>query len=189
MPENLTCMCTKYCYMKNILICIFLVQAIAASAQTNKPVAPTLKSILLSQLKSTHNQKEWFVPVNIALDGLTPEQAMWKDSSGNHSIGQLTSHLIFWNQQQLSKFKGEKPAAFDGNNEETFASFNKNSWKATVEKLDKLLTDWETAISQASETTLQSWYATIAHISTHNAYHIGELGILRQVMEAWPNQD
>src|SRR5215510_12508146 len=70
----------------------------------------TLKSILLEQLKTTHNNKDWFVPANIAVQGLTAEQATWTDGKGNHSIGQLANHLVFWNLQVLAKFKGETPA-------------------------------------------------------------------------------
>ncbi|MEP7269213.1 MAG: hypothetical protein ABI844_16450 [Saprospiraceae bacterium] len=82
----------------------------------------TLRSILLEQLKTTHNNKDWFVPINQAIEGLTSEQASWTDGSGNHSIAQLTNHLIFWNQQQLSNFKGEKKGAFSGDNNETFST-------------------------------------------------------------------
>jgi uncharacterized damage-inducible protein DinB len=145
----------------------------------------SLKSVLLLQLKTTHNQKEWFVPVNTALEGLTPEQAMWKDSSGNHSIGQLANHLIFWNAQQLAKFKGLKPDAFSGNNEETFGKPDKKSWAATIQKLDDILTQLEKAIQDADEAKLQSWYSTIANISTHNAYHTGQIIYIRKLQGSW----
>ena len=59
-----------------------------AQDQKAKP-APTLRSILLEQLRSTHNSEEWFVPANIAVEGLTAEQASWTDGKGNHSVGQL----------------------------------------------------------------------------------------------------
>src|SRR5258707_15029441 len=98
------------------LIVVALLFSLFSSYGQNKP-APTLKSILLEQLKTTHNVKDWFVPVNIALEDLTPAQAMWKDSSGNHSIAQLATHLIFWNQEQLLKFKGLPQPPFNGNND------------------------------------------------------------------------
>src|SRR5258708_23999066 len=93
---------------------------------------PNLKQVLLVQLKSTHNVKDWFVPANIAIEGLTAEHAMWNDKSNNHSIGQLTRHLIFWNELQLIAFKEIKGPDFSGNNEETFATFDKNTWSETV---------------------------------------------------------
>ena len=105
--------------MRSSPLLIVLVLALS-STKVQSESAPTLKSILLEQLKGTHNQEEWFVPVKIAISDLTPEQAAWKDETENHSIAQLVNHLIFWNQQQLAKFKGEKPAAFSGDNKETF---------------------------------------------------------------------
>src|SRR5437868_5577606 len=111
--------------MKRIILPVLFFVGTFCMAQS-KP-APTLKSILLEQLKTTHNVKDWFVPVNIALEDLTPEQAMWKDSSGNHSIAQLANHLIFWNQQQLAKFKGLPELPFNGNNDETFSNLDKTT--------------------------------------------------------------
>ncbi|MGC4035279.1 MAG: DinB family protein [Chitinophagaceae bacterium] len=146
---------------------------------------PTLKSILLEQLKSTHNVKDWFVPVNIALEDLTPEQAMWKDSSGNHSVAQLANHLIFWNLEQLDKFKGLPTAPFDGNNDKTFSNLDKASWAATVKRADSVLTAWEKAIETADEKKLNSWYNTIAHINTHNAYHVGQIIFVRKEQGSW----
>src|SRR4030095_13681036 len=108
-------------FMRKLIIILMAIASTAVYAQEKK--APTLKSILLEQLKTTHNVKDWFVPVNIAMEGLTPEQVKWTDGSGNHSIGQLASHLIFWNLQQLNSFKKLPQPAFDGNNDETFNSF------------------------------------------------------------------
>ena len=169
--------------MKKIFLLLMLAAAFAAKAQTNK--TPTLKSILLEQLRSTHTSEEWFVPANIAIDGLTAEQANWKDSNENHSIAQLTTHLIFWNEQSLAKFKGETPAAFDGNNKETFSPVNKDTWAATVKKLDDVLTEWENVIEAVDDAKLASWYSTIAHIGTHNAYHIGQIIYIRKMKGWW----
>ncbi len=147
--------------------------------------AQSLKTVLMEQLKTTHNKKEWFVPVNVALAGLTPEQAMWKDGSGNHSVGQLAYHLLFWNQRELSKFKGEKEAAFSGNNEETFNTFDKNSWNQTVTQLDQILTELEKMVQEADEAKLKSWAPEIANISTHNAYHTGQMIFVRKLQGSW----
>ncbi len=162
---------------------LLLPVAFIARAQNDK--TPTLKSILLEQLKSTHNSEEWFVPANIAIEGLTPEQANWKDSSENHSIAQLTTHLIFWDEQTLAKFKGENPAAFNGDNKETFSPVDKDTWAATVKRLDSVLTELEKAIEAADDAKLMSWYSTVAHIGTHNAYHIGQIIYIRKMKGWW----
>jgi hypothetical protein len=157
--------------MKRILVIAFLQLSCPAFAQN--PQTPALKGILLEQLRTTHSQKDWFVPANTALEGLTPEQASWKDGSGNHSIGQLANHLVFWNRQQLAKFRGEQPPKFSGDNEETFNSFDRKSWNSTVKELDDVLSEWEKAVEASDESKLKSWASTIAHIGTHNAYHKG----------------
>jgi uncharacterized damage-inducible protein DinB len=158
----------------------------ACSNLFSQPKPPTtLRGILLEQLRTTHDQKDWFVPINVSLDGVTAEQAMWKDKSGNHSVGQLANHLLFWNARALAQFKGEKTAAFDGNNEETFNNFDAKTWSATVQKLNQVMVDWEKAVENADEEKLKESASTIAHIGTHNAYHVGQIVYIRRLQGSW----
>lgn len=172
--------------MKCLLSMAFAFFALASRAQNDAP--PTLKSILLEQLKTTHDVKDWFVPPSIAIAGLTPEQANWKDNTENHSIAQLTTHLIFWNLQMLDKFEEKTPDAFDGNNKETFTPVNENTWSATIQRLDSVLKAWESSVEKADDKKLQKWYSTIAHIGTHNAYHTGQIIYIRK-MKGWWDAD
>ena len=147
--------------------------------------AQSLKSILVNQLKTTHDKQEWFVPVKIALEGVTAEQAVWNDDSGNHSIGQLAHHLLFWNERVLVKLKGEQQAPFDGSNEKTFDSFNKAQWEQTVKRLSEVLQEFESMIQNGDEDFLKTWAETIANISTHNAYHTGQIIFVRKLQGSW----
>lgn len=165
-----------------VLLTLALFGSFACYAQ-EKP--STLKGVLLEQLRTTHNQKDWFVPAKTALEGLTPDQASWKDKSGNHSIGQLANHLVFWNNQQLAKFKGQVPPKYSGKNDETFTSFDAKSWAATVQQLDEVLGAWEKAVEGADDQKLKEWSSTIAHIGTHNAYHIGQILYIRRLQGSW----
>src|SRR5947208_7780572 len=115
--------------IKNISMSLPVLVAIAllgpVRAQDNQNKKPTtLREVLLSELRSTHTNPEWFVPANTAVKGLTAEQASWSDGKGNHSVGQLAYHIVFWNRQNLARLKGEKPAPFGGNNDETFTKFD-----------------------------------------------------------------
>ncbi|HEY8956228.1 DinB family protein [Chitinophaga sp.] len=166
--------------MRIIFVLPFLLISFSGYSQT-----ATTRSILLNQLRSTHNKAEWFVPVNTAIEGLTPEQANWKDSSGNHSIAQLVTHLTFWNLDQLEKFKGKEKSAFNGNNDDTFTPATAAQWEASVKRIDSVLTAWETIIEQADETKLSTQYTTIANISAHNAYHIGQILYIRKLRGNW----
>jgi len=166
-----------------------LLLLVNAAALAQNSAAPTLKSILLEQLRTTHNVKDWFVPVDSAIDGLTAEQANWTDGKGNHSIAQLTNHLIFWDERTLVRFKGETPPKYNGVNDETFAPVDDKTWPATVRKIDEVMTAWEKAVEGADEAKLAKWYSTIAHIGTHNAYHIGQILFVRKLQGVWdPNK-
>jgi uncharacterized damage-inducible protein DinB len=169
--------------MRRVLACLVLALPMFASAQTQKPM--TLKAVLLEQLRSTHNKAEWFVPANVAVAGLTPAQAAWTDKSGNHSVGQLANHLIFWDRESLAKFKGEPPVKFDGNNDETFNNFDEKSWASTVAQLDQVMTDWENAVEAADDAKVALWASQIAHIGTHNAYHVGQMVYVRKLQGVW----
>lgn len=170
--------------MKQAAILVLWATAIPVYAQNQKP-APTLKSVLLQQLKDTHNNSNWFVCADVAVAGLTPDQASWTDGKGNHSVGQLANHLIFWNERNLERMKGEQTEKYSGNNDETFDSFDAKSWNATVRRLDEVLTELEHLVESADDTKLKSIAATIANINAHNAYHIGEMVVVRKEQGVW----
>jgi uncharacterized damage-inducible protein DinB len=170
--------------MKLSFLLLALVLSLPAYSQDKKP-APTLKSILLEQLHSTHNKAEWFVPANTAVEGLTAEQASWTDGKGNHSVGQLVNHLVYWDHRSLQKFKGEPQEKFDGNNDETFNNFDAKKWDAMVKQLDEVMTDWEKAVEGADDAKLKDSYSEIAHIGAHNAYHIGQIVYVRKEQGSW----
>jgi uncharacterized damage-inducible protein DinB len=173
---------------------VFASFAPMTSAQTPeaKP-APTLRSVLLSELQSTHNKAEWFTPVNTAVAGLTPEQAKWiplnaagkLDPNANHSVGMLAYHLLFWNTRALQQMKGEKPAAAPSNNDETFNDFDAATWTKTVHDLDAVMTALEDFVAHADNATLTKLAPTFSHISTHNAYHTGQILYVRKLQGSW----
>lgn len=165
--------------MRKLLTILFTLASVAMFAQQ-----ASTRSVLLEQLKNTHNVKNWHVPVNTAVEGLTPEQAAWEDEGG-HSVGELTHHLLFWNERQLKDFRGETKNPFSGNNEETFDKFDKKQWTDIVKRLDQVLTDIEKWIETASDDQLKKHIATIANISTHNAYHTGQIISVRKAAGAW----
>lgn len=170
--------------MKTTILAFLLICCNAQSWAQNEE-KPSLRSILLEQLKTTHTVKDWFVPVNVAIEGINAEQANWTDGTGNHSIGQLVHHLAFWNERLLHQFKELPSPAFSGNNEETFNDFDAKTWDQTVQKLDSIMTEWETVLAQAEEEKLHKWYSNIAHMGTHNAYHTGQIVYLRKLQGIW----
>ena len=170
--------------MKKVIALLILSLAISGYAQDQKE-APTLRSILLEELKSTHNEKDWFVDADTAVAGLTAEQANWTDGKGNHSVGQLAYHIVYWNQRNLARFKGETPEKFSGNNDETFTQFDTKKWADTVRQLDAVMTEWEKAVETMDDKKLEEWAPVLSRIATHNAYHIGQIVFVRKEQGSW----
>lgn len=170
--------------MKQFALLLMLSIPFSAFAQSKTPPT-TLRGVLLEELRTTHDQEDWFVPANVALQGLTAEQAKWTPPNGGHSVGQLAYHLWFWDARALADFKGEKQPAFKGNNDETFDNFNAAQWDDLVKKLNQVLTDWEKAVEAADDQTLAKNASLVAHVATHNAYHIGQILYVRKLEGAW----
>ena len=170
--------------MKKIIVLAILSLAVHGYGQNQKKPA-TLRSILLDQLRTTHTQNDWFVGANTAVAGLTAEQANWSDGKGNHSVGQLAYHIVYWDQRNLTKFKGETPAKYGGDNDETFNQFDSKKWTETVRQLDEVMTEWEKAVEAADDRKLEEWAPIISRIATHNAYHIGQIVYVRKEQGSW----
>jgi DinB superfamily len=167
--------------MRKFLIAAVLCIAIPTIAQQAKTPA-TLKSVLLQELRETHNQKNWFVSEKEAVAGLTPEQAAWSDGK-NHSVGQLVQHLNYWNGKSVAALKGHPEKATDDNNE-TF-NFDPKDWDATQKKFDEVMTELEGVVQSMDDAALAKNAPNIARIGQHNAYHIGEMVTSRKKQGTW----
>jgi uncharacterized damage-inducible protein DinB len=172
--------------MKRLALLLLFAVPLTVVAQTPSKKAPTtLRGVLLEQLRQSHTEEDWYVPASIAVEGLTAEQAKWSPGKGNHSVGQLAYHLWYWDDRSLTQFKGQKPAPFDGNNNETFDNFTATQWDDLVKKLNQVMIDWEKAVETADDQKLADNASLIAHIGAHNAYHIGQILYVRKLQGIW----
>ena len=169
--------------MKKVVVLLVLALSLHVSAEDKKPT--TLRGILLEQLHTTHNQQDWFVTINSAVDGLTAEQASWQPKAGEHSVGQLANHILFWNKRILAKWKGMPEEKFSGNNDETFNNFDAKRWADTVKQLDQVMTECEKIVETVDEKKLEELAPTIARMGTHNAYHTGQIITVRKLQGSW----
>lgn len=180
-----------------ILSTLALVAGIATSSVAQTPAKPspapvTLRSLLVSELHSTHDTAEWFTPINTALAGLTADQAKWVpknaegklDAKANHSVGMLAYHLAFWNERALAGLRGEKGPG-PNTNDETFNDFDAAHWTDVVHRLDKVMKDLEAEVEKMPEEKLTKSAETITHICTHNAYHTGQILYVRKLQGSW----
>src|SRR5579872_5656957 len=172
--------------MKRIVALVLLLGACAfAQEPKEEKTPPTLRSILLEQLQTTHTKQDWFADLQTAVAGLTPEQAAWTDGKGNHSVGQLVYHILYWDRRALAKFNGQPQEKYSGNNDDTFTAYDPKKWSDTVQELNQVMTQWEQGVQSADEKKLEKWAPIIARIGTHNAYHIGEIVMVRKEQGSW----
>jgi uncharacterized damage-inducible protein DinB len=130
--------------------------------------------------------------MNTAVAGLTAEQAKWVpqnarsklDPEANHSVGMLAYHLVFWNENALARLRGEKPAN-PSSNDETFNDFEAAHWNDIVQRLDRVMKNLEAEIERMPEKKLAEVAPIISHISTHNAYHTGQILYVRKLQGSW----
>jgi DinB superfamily len=169
----------------------------AGASSSNNPKGSTdssgaLRALLISDLRSTHNQPEWFLPLSTSVGGLTPEQAKWipTNSAGkinpnaNHSVGMIANHILFWDRNALAQMKAE-PTTSPNTNDETFNDFTPANWAKIVRDLDTVMNSLEQLVQQADPATLLRIAPTIERISTHNAYHTGQIFYVRKLQGTW----
>lgn len=145
----------------------------------------TVKAILLEQLRNTHSDQDWHIHLRKATQDLTAQQANWKDSTDNHSIGQLVSHLIFYNEQLLVAFQGNEVLDFTGENEETFQQLSDKVWDQAVRKIDSIQARWYELVEKATDEQIAKWGSTIVHMCSHIAYHTGQIIYIRKRNGWW----
>lgn len=144
-----------------------------------------MNSFLTKQLEYSHSNENWFPPIAIAVEGLDASQASWKDESGNHSISQLVSHLVFWNERILMSMQEKQVPSFTEDNAVTFNKFTDQEWSELTIKLDEILSQIEEETQKLAQEKLEGWSETIANIASHNAYHTGQIVFIRKQKGWW----
>lgn len=145
-----------------------------------------MKSYLLEQFNTAYDTDIWFVSFKSAVQDLNEEQALYKTAADVHSVYELVTHLCFWNERYLQKLKNESPAPIYSN-EVTFENKEALSWDALLIKTSEVFAAWQNALTSIADETLQTndWKETIGHLTTHNAYHVGQIVLLRKLQGNW----
>ena len=154
------------------------------------------KETLLTQYDRCYNENGWFVAVRNALEGVTAEQAAWKPEGSDNSIWESMSHIRYYNNAYLQRFKGVDYKYDVADNDETFRSgdLSEEQWQAEVAKFDSIMTEWRGLIEAADESKFDeiisaensaNWAELIANVNAHNAYHGGQILLLRKLQGAW----
>lgn len=159
----------------------------------------TAKQILLDQFTACYDENGWFVALKNALQDLTAEQANWKPAGVEHSARETVNHLIFWNERWLRRFRNEQINDAPETAETFLAGeegqdFTETDWANLVRKLYEVFDAWKVILEtidkaklneQVSEKYAAPWRSPLASMNIHNAYHIGQIVIVRKLQGSW----
>jgi uncharacterized damage-inducible protein DinB len=111
----------------------------------------------------------------------------------NNSIWENVNHIAFWNDRWLQRYRGELNEPQDVENDSTFISAG-SDWAETLSKLYAVMDEWREKLTDIEQEKLDSpvnaeyqspWWSPLAQQNIHNAYHIGQIVLLRKMQGAW----
>lgn len=155
-----------------------------------------LKDHLLAQFTACYDKNTWFVAVKNTIVGVTANEAVWKPEGSDNSIWETVSHLNYYNFAYVERFKGLDYQYPADDNDATFVAGEptEEAWKAETARLDAILTEFRDLIKNAdarkfdepvSQSNQASWATLISNINAHNAYHAGQILLLRKLQGSW----
>jgi uncharacterized damage-inducible protein DinB len=137
-----------------------------------------------------------FLSPRHALDGLTPELADRRVPGAPHSIAEILAHLAFW-QDWFCGRCGATAAPMPQKAAIGWPAPETGSWEALRQRFldgaERLArfgeTDGQRRIDPPLEFPPLANYTVeevVVHVANHNAHHIGQIVLLRQMLGAWP---
>jgi uncharacterized damage-inducible protein DinB len=151
------------------------------------------KDVLLEQFTACYDKDDWFVTLKTALDGVTAEQAAWKPDGVDNSIWETVNHLAYWNERYLQIWRKEMTDPQDVENKSTFKS-DETDWSATLRSLNRVMDEWRAELTSTDDARLndavakkdqRAWWTPLAHQNIHNAYHFGQILLIRKLQGSW----
>lgn len=155
-----------------------------------------MKELILEQFDQGFDANGWFVAVKNALDGVTVEQAVWKPRDEVNCIWETLSHLTYYNNAYLQRFKGIDYQYDIATNDESFSTGEDDeaSWQAEITRFDVVMNEFRNLIDKADESKFAEhvsaenqtkWATLILNVAAHNAYHSGQIMLIRKLRGAW----
>ena len=153
---------------------------------------------LLDQIRRTHAGDPWYgSPRTRFLAGLTAGDAAVRPMGSAFSIWELVLHMTGWTNEVRSRLRGNAPGEPKGGDWPVVGEVSEERWKAAQAALAAahagLVADIERLTSEelvrpvgeprdpapGAGVTIA---ATLVGIAQHDAYHIGQLALLRRAL-------
>ena len=138
------------------------------------------------------------LPPAKALDGLASADAERRLDGANHSIADIVAHMTFWQAWFTKRCKGiDAPMITSAS--AGWPAVSPRSWpdvqQQFLDGLDRIaaLGDDAGALDRKIDPAIDfpplahfTRRDALVHVATHNAHHLGQVILLRQMMGAWP---
>ncbi|WP_040949550.1 DinB family protein [Gorillibacterium massiliense] len=151
---------------------------------------------LLNQWDFNLDKEDWYPPLGEVLKGVTEEQADWKPAgAAANTIRETVRHLLFYKERLLYRLTGEETEYPSGiTNEDTFFKDHGGelSWGELAEKLFAVHRKLRDELAKLMEADYEkplgsgqvgSWATSLV---LHDAYHTGQIVLLRKLQGSWP---
>ncbi len=144
-------------------------------------------------LKHGYDGQPWYgTALCKLLAEVTAERAAARPIAGAHNIWQEVLHAIAWRQMACRLLRGETVAELsDGENWPEPRSCDAAAWQQTLDELARSQHDLEAALDGLTDDRLQekvsyygmpfSLYVLLHGIIHHDAYHAGQIALLRNL--------
>lgn len=145
------------------------------------------------------DDEQWFVPLAKALEGVGAAEAAWQPAGGGNTIWQTVNHLNFYNERMLCRLTGTTAPAGPGSNTATFSEpgdpADAAGWQATLDRTRSIAEGMRAALARLSDADLDGpWPPSgkstvgteLARWLMHDAYHTGQIVLLRKQQGSWP---
>ncbi|MCK6476733.1 MAG: DinB family protein [Phycisphaerales bacterium] len=125
----------------------------------------------------------WAASWSKSLDGLTAAQAAWTPGPGRHSVWQHVLHMVFWRQVSLERCRtGAQPSDEDvkARNFPDIPAVTDAAWADARRRFQDSQDQVSAALAGPDPV-----YDRLAPLIPHDAYHFGQINLLR-AMQGFP---
>src|SRR5262245_10660321 len=131
------------------------------------------------------------------IEGVSSQQAMQRLSGASHSIAEILAHMVFWQEFFQRRCEGIAQL-IPQKAKEGWPDVQSDGWPALqsrfIDGLEAIVKmadegDLDRKITPALEVPVLAHMTTrdvVVHVANHNAHHLGQIVILRQMMGLWP---
>jgi len=155
---------------------------------------------LLDQIRHTHAGDPWYgAPRTRFLDGLDAERAAHRPSGSPHSIWELVLHMTSWTNEVRRRLGGAAPAMPAEGDWPAIADRSEAAWSrakdalaaahaALVRDAERLTPqDLARHVGEQRDAALGAGLnaaRTLVGLAQHDAYHIGQVALVRRMLDA-----